>query len=245
MLSSIRASNAWLAALLFAVTSLATTYLLRHHLRDLSEIALTYKTFYPTLRQHPEILYDYSSSASLPDQPDSALAPRIIHQIFLTEGRNPTLSRYEDAIQSCKALHPDWTYIMWTDSTANEFMSQHYPSIWPHYQSYGQSIQRANTLRYALLEHYGGAYLDIDITCRQPLDNLRHVPLLTPGAHPAGVNNAFILSRPHHPFLKHILAGLPSRDLTWGAPYAENMLSTGCGYFGNRVSSQIAAFGRR
>merc|ERR1712000_693159 len=128
---------------------------------------------------------------------------------------------------------------MWTDTTANEFMSQHYPDLWPHYRNYGQSIQRANSLRYALLEHYGGVYLDIDITCRHPLDNIRHIPLLTPGAHPAGVNNAFILARPHHPFLQHLLAGLPSSDLTWGAPYVENMLSTGCALFGNRWMSYV------
>ena len=237
---SIRSANtAWLAALLLVSTSLASTYLLRHHLRDLSELARTYKTFFPTLQQHPEILLRYSApSQQMPISEYSSLelVPKIIHQIFLVEGRNSTLSKYEEAIESCKISHPDWQYTMWTDETADDFMREHYPAIWPHYQNYGQSIQRANVLRYALLEHYGGAYLDIDITCRQPLDNLRHVPLLTPGAHPAGVNNAFILSKPHHPFLQHVLSGLPSRDLTWGAPYVENMLSTGCGYFGNRVS---------
>ncbi|EME80721.1 glycosyltransferase family 32 protein [Pseudocercospora fijiensis CIRAD86] len=122
-------------------------------------------------------------------------------------------------------------------------MKSHYPEIYPHYIHYGQNIQRANVLRYALLHHFGGVYLDLDITCRVALDapleketgvpTLTHLPFLTPAAYPAGVNNAFILSRPHHPFLTDLLRNLPSRDLSWPLPYVENMLSTGCGFFGN------------
>lgn len=161
MLATNRPSNGWLTTLVVGVSVLASTYLLRLHLRDLSEIAGTYRSFYPTLREHPNIAFRYSSSAPTIEGDDIALAPRIIHQIFLTEYRNSTLQKYEAAISSCKDMHPDWQYMMWTDDTANAFMKQHYPVIWPHYQHYGQSIQRANVLRYALLEHYGGAYLDV------------------------------------------------------------------------------------
>lgn len=84
-----------------------------------------------------------------------------------------------------------------------------------------------------MLDHYGGVYLDMDIKCLQPLDGLRDLPFLTPGAFPAGVNNAFILSRPRHPFWEHLLARVEGSDLNWGLPYVENMLSTGCMFFSN------------
>ncbi|EMC95943.1 glycosyltransferase family 32 protein, partial [Baudoinia panamericana UAMH 10762] len=112
-------------------------------------------------------------------------------------------------------------------------MESHYPSIAPHYKRYARTIQQANSLRYALLHHYGGVYLDLDITCLEPLNNLMHLPLLTPGAYPAGVNNAFILARPRHGFLSSLLENLPRHDLRWPMPYVENMLTTGCMYLSN------------
>jgi hypothetical protein len=116
-------------------------------------------------------------------------------------------------------------------------MSEYYPGIFAYYEGYRQTIQRANVLRYALLHHYGGVYLDLDVTCRVPLDDLligEHTPsFLTPAAYPAGVNNAFILTRPGHPFLTALLGRLPSRNLRWGLPYVENMLTTGCMFFTN------------
>lgn len=132
---------------------------------------------------------------------------------------------------------------MWEDETGTAFIKEHYPEILPHYLGYGQNIQRANILRYALLHHFGGVYLDLDVTCLVPIDaplpagssvkSLTDLPWITPGAYPAGVNNAFILSRPGHPFLSELLSRVPSRDLAWPMPYVENMLSTGCMYFSN------------
>lgn len=228
--------------LLCSVLSLLSVLvLLRHHLRDLSDVARTYATFYSYLAHHPGTLHRIAGLEHErdPGQEEIRLAPQIIHQIFLTEGRNASLSKYEPAIDSCKALHPDWTHYLWQDENAAIFVAQYYPALYPHYKGYKQSIQRANTLRYALLDHFGGVYLDLDITCLRQLDDLRDVPFLTPGAYPAGVNNAFILSRPHHRFLQHLVGGLASRDLLWGLPYVENMLSTGCMFFSNRWMSYV------
>ena len=114
-------------------------------------------------------------------------------------------------------------------------MRRYYRNLMPQYEGYKQGIQRANILRYALLDHFGGVYLDLDLTCLHALDNLRHLPFLTPGAYPAGVNNAaFILCRPHHGFLKHLLDAVPQTDLLWGLPYVESMLSTGYMFFSNQ-----------
>ncbi|KAF7195098.1 Inositol phosphoceramide mannosyltransferase 3 [Pseudocercospora fuligena] len=220
-------------------------FLLRQHIRDLGEIARTYSVFHSYIKHNPDVLFGYPSSSS--PRKDISLAepvPKIIHQIFLSDGKtNASISKYEPAIESCKSLHPSWKAYMWTDSDARDFMSKHYPEIYPHYIGYKQNIQRANVLRYALLHHYGGVYVDLDVTCRVALDaqlgegsgvpTLTHLPLLTPGAYPAGVNNAFILSRPKHPFLTELLRKVPSRDISWPMPYVENMLSTGCGFFGN------------
>lgn len=229
--------------LLSLLALLGIIWLLRHHIRDILDVATTYSTFYPYLERHPETLYRFPGSANEFNsaQGELDLAPQIIHQIFLTEGRNSSLSRYDSAIRSCQVLHPNWTYHLWQDEKATTFVAQHYPKLLPHYVSYKQSIQRADILRYALLDHFGGVYLDLDITCLQPLDDLRHLPFLTPGAHPAGVNNAFILSRPHHGVLQHVLSGVASRNLPWVLPYVENMMTAGCMFFSNRWMSYVHA----
>jgi mannosyltransferase OCH1-like enzyme len=227
---------------------IASVLLLRHHIRDLFEVARTYSTFHAYINSHTDVLFRYPPSNPSTSQKEPIALPQpvptIIHQIFLSQGRpGSSLAKYETAIESCKALHPSWEFRMWNDEDAVRFMRQHYPEILPHFVGYRQNIQRANILRYALLHHYGGVYIDLDVTCRVALDaklpngsavdTLTQLPWLTPGAYPAGVNNAFILSRAGHPFLEELLARTPSRDLWWPMPYVENMLSTGCMFFSN------------
>jgi len=223
----------WTVAL-FTITILY----LRHHIQVLSEVVRTYSTFYLYLDNYPDVLYRYSAdetntNASTAAVDETLVVPRMIHQIHLMEGRASVLEKYAPAIQSCQQTHVGWNHTIWTEETGTEFMRTNYPILFPHYSNYKQTIQRANVLRYALLDHFGGVYIDLDVTCRRSLGPLRTIPWLTPAAHPAGVNNAFILSRQGHPFLKSLLAALPERDLSWGLPYIENMLSTGCMYFSN------------
>jgi len=233
------------ALVLAAVT--AFLLLTRHHLRDIVEVATTYATFHSLVQRHAGILYRYpptdSGESGIHNAPDQV--PKVIHQIFLQDGRDSMLQTYGAAIESCRDLQLDWEHKLWTDDNATAFIREHYPVIAPHYESYAQTIQRANVLRYALLDHFGGIYLDQDITCLAPLDDLLHLPWLTPGAYPAGVNNAFILSRPHHPFLQELLGEVPSHDLKWAMPYVENMLSTGCMYFTNRWMAYVRGLARR
>ena len=221
-----------------AALTIATILFLRHHVEVLTEVIRTYSTFYPYLDTHSDVLYRYSEDAttvppSISMTDESLLVPRMIHQIHLMEGRPSVIEKYGAAIESCRETHAGWNYTIWTDETSSTFMRNNYPTIFPHYANYKQTIQRANILRYALLDHFGGVYIDMDVTCRHSLEPLRTIPWLSPAAHPAGVNNAFILSRPGHPFLKTLLAAVPKRDLSWGLPYIENMLSTGCMYFSN------------
>ncbi|GAB7360524.1 hypothetical protein MBLNU230_g8473t1 [Neophaeotheca triangularis] len=216
---------------LCAITLLACLFLAREHIQDLSDIARTYSTFHKLERN----IYSYPNHGQAePSSPhEEQLAPRILHQIFLQEGRNSTLDKYTPARQSCQNIHQDWEHMLWTDANATTFVADYYPHILPHYKTYRQTIQRTNILRYLLIHHFGGVYLDLDITCRVPLDSLTHLPWITPAAHPAGINNAFILARSGHPFLDKVIAAIAGQDLNWGLPYVENMLSTGCMFVTN------------
>ncbi|GAB7324528.1 hypothetical protein MBLNU13_g08434t1 [Cladosporium sp. NU13] len=109
--------------------------------------------------------------------------------------------------------------------------------LYKNYTSYAQTIQRSNILRYLILHHYGGIYLDLDLTCRQPLDNLLHAPFLTSSTSkwPVGINNAFILSRPQHPFLGHLISDerIQEHARDWPSPWLESMITTGFVFLSN------------
>ncbi|KXL44898.1 MAG: glycosyltransferase family 32 protein, partial [Acidomyces sp. 'richmondensis'] len=207
-----------------------------HHIRDLGEVGRTYLTFNRLIKHHQDVLFQYrpSREGKSLNSEQQCRVPKIIHQVFLADGRNSSLDKYEDALASCHRLHPSWEYRLWTDDNSRSFVRDQYANILPHYKNYRQSIQRANILRYLLLHHYGGVYLDLDITCLTPLDELLHLSWLTPGAYPAGVNNAYVLARKRHTFLVKLLQNVPSRDMRWPMPYVENMLTTGCMFFANR-----------
>jgi mannosyltransferase OCH1-like enzyme len=220
------------------------------HIRDLLRCARTYIRF-PKLDLD---LINYPTNATADPSnytaPSHHLVPKYMHQILLNEhhfhdddGPN-RFAKYESARKSCISLHPGWKHILWTDENATDWVRQHYPekrypfddtpAVYQPYIRYHHTIQRTNILRYLLLHHYGGVYLDVDITCRKNLDFLLDVPFLTPAAHPAGINNAFMLARPGHPFLTTLIEQIPKHNLTWsGLPYVENMLSTGCMFISN------------
>jgi len=220
------------------------------HVRDLFQSARTYiksRTVHLDLANYPTKTPDTISDC-IP--PSYSFAPKIIHQILLNEhqfhnGDGPTrFDKYESARNSCIGLHPDWEYKLWTEENATDWVHDHYPAkkypfddtpeVYEPYIHYRQTIQRTNILRYLLLHHYGGVYLDVDITCREKLDPLLRYPFLTPAAHPAGINNAFMVARPGHPFLAELIEQVPKHNLTWmGFPYVENMLSTGCMFISN------------
>lgn len=222
-----------------AVGFVVAVFAVRHHARIIIDMARTYSTFYPTLRKHPDLIYRYPTPALTVEPP-----PRIIHQVALG---NVSIAKYREAMHSCQQLHQGWEFKLWTDVNATDFIRQHYPDILPHYCHYFQHIQRANVLRYAALHYYGGVYLDLDVTCLVALDStpLMDLAFVSPGAHPAGVNNAFIVSRRGHAFLSHLLGAVPSHDLYWGVPfrlpYVENMLSAGCMFFSNMWMSYVRA----
>ncbi|GJN85645.1 hypothetical protein PLIIFM63780_009214 [Purpureocillium lilacinum] len=259
------------ARLLLALAAISLLlYNIRDHISQLGEVARTYATFYSLLRQHPELLYRYHTDGQDTTTPPTILSddaaqdtlttaaaaaasnatriPRIMHQIALGSAN---MSKYADAMATCRAMHPDWEFMLWTDGNASDFIADNYPWVLPHYTRYPQQIQRANILRYAVLHAMGGVYLDLDVACLVRLDDtpLVELPFVSPGAYPAGVNNAFIAARKGHAFLEHLIEAVPRYDMFWGlpmrVPYVENMLSTGCMFFSNRWMSFVRMLYRR
>lgn len=104
-------------------------------------------------------------SPSLPRAPIPHAAwpvPKIIHQTYKT---TEVPEKWREATDSVRSLHPDYEYMFWTDDSAREFIAQHYSWFLPTWDSYPYNIQRSDALRYIVLYHFGGVYIDMDVGC--------------------------------------------------------------------------------
>lgn len=117
--------------------------------------------------------------------------------------------------------------MLWTDEGSREFIAEHYPWFLDTFDGYTYPIQRADVIRYFILYHYGGIYLDLDIGCLRPLDLLLTYPVILPKTIPVGVSNDLMFAEPAHPFLAQTIHNLVTFDHNWILNYPTVMFSTG------------------
>ncbi len=60
----------------------------------------------------------------------------------------------------------------WTDKDNRAFIRSHYPTFLGLYDDYTSNIKKADAVRYFILHHYGGLYVDCDFECLKPFDPL-------------------------------------------------------------------------
>ena len=126
---------------------------------------------------------------------------------------------------------------LWTDEVARDFISSEYPWFLDVWDNYAWPIQRADAIRYFILYHFGGLYLDMDTLCNATIP----LPQIEPdvGHHavfkstrPTGISNDLLISSPRHPVFKAaIYELLMYNDITrlWAPwmPYVAIMISAG------------------
>lgn len=153
------------------------------------------------------------------------LIPKIIHQTWVNES---IPIQWQAGQQAVKDLHSDWEYILWTDGVTHTFIETTYPEYLELFDSYPHAIQRADALRYFVLHHYGGIYLDLDISPFRALDPLLQFPAFACRTVPTGISNDVLGSRPGHPFFKLVINNLGSYKKNWvGSKYITVMYTTG------------------
>ncbi|KAG4304593.1 hypothetical protein PORY_001986 [Pneumocystis oryctolagi] len=152
------------------------------------------------------------------------IIPRIIHQTW----KNETIpEKWLKAYNHCKKLHPDYKHILWTDEKARNFIAQEYPWFLHQYDKYPYPIQRVDSLRYFILVHYGGIYIDLDIECLRPLDPLLSYSAWLRTTTPTGISNDVMGSVPYHPFFLYVINRLKFVSKNWIFPYITVMATTG------------------
>ncbi len=95
--------------------------------------------------------------------------PRIIHQTW-KDNHLPT--DYKQYRQTILDLHPDWEHRLWTDADNRNLIMKTFPWFLKTYDNYKHTIERVDAVRYFILLHYGGVYIDLDMECLKPVDDL-------------------------------------------------------------------------
>ncbi|CAH7685503.1 nucleotide-diphospho-sugar transferase [Phakopsora pachyrhizi] len=163
-----------------------------------------------------------SSELSVSDVPSRI--PKIIHQTWKS---SQIPKKWVAVRESCAALHEDWDYKLWTDESGRELIAQEYPWFLDTYDGYPFPIQRADAVRYFILHHYGGVYMDLDIGCLRPMDSLLRFDMVLPQTVPVGISNDLMFSAKRHPFLEFVIHRLANFDHNYHFNYATVMFSTG------------------
>jgi mannosyltransferase OCH1-like enzyme len=95
---------------------------------------------------------------------------KIVHQIWL-QGIDNVPTKFNKNIKSIKDYNPNYKYIFWDEISIinlmkqnNDYLKTYYKFIFMH--------QKIDFAKYVILYLFGGIYIDIDVECIKPLDQL-------------------------------------------------------------------------
>lgn len=127
--------------------------------------------------------------------------PKTIHRLWSGEPEDVP-EEWKNASNSCIDRNPSFEQYDWTEETALEFIKSHFAWFAPSYIKRLKPRAREEVLRYFLLWHYGGVYMDHDVGCEAPMDPLLlNTAALAPEPTSSGASNNLIASVPNHPFI--------------------------------------------
>jgi len=150
-----------------------------------------------------ERLYNQNSPSKVAYSPDPKI-PKIIHQIWLSGEALPENYLYYQS--TWKKFHPDWEFKLWTLEEIAKFNLKEADIF---YNKARTHAGRSDIFKYELLNRIGGVYVDMDIECFAPIDELIHKysffgalepPLFS--KHAVTIGNNIIGSAPKHKVLE-------------------------------------------
>jgi len=136
------------------------------------------------------------------------MIPRLIHQTAKNTNISEEWTCYQTKV---KALHPDWTYHLWTDEDNLDLVATRFPQYHETYVGLPRNIMRADTIRYMLMYAFGGMYLDLDYEMLKsftPLSGRVVLPRESENKDRIRLGNSIFASEPGHPFWEAVLEEL-------------------------------------
>ncbi|KAK8041550.1 hypothetical protein PG994_014557 [Apiospora phragmitis] len=171
------------------------------------------------------------ANATTPD-PRKPVVTKILHQIFHNwkDPTNNTLpDHWEEARQTCMQLNPTWEHKLWTNENSRAFLKEHFAWYLPTYDGYKFPIQRVDVLRYFLIRHYGGIYLDLDNGCAADLIPLTYYPAFTTDGGQGALSNNIMGGAPEHPYFRLLTEHLIPWNWNWLLPTSSSATAAASG----------------
>jgi hypothetical protein len=118
------------------------------------------------------------------------MIPKKIHHMHRTGDWSKDAEGHvtERCLKSFREINPDYEIILWTNEALIQFMKDEWPEYYDQWAKNHKGTHRRDrlkpwdTARLCVLYKYGGFYMDNDISCMRPLDDL--------------LNNSFVGRRP-------------------------------------------------
>jgi inositol phosphorylceramide mannosyltransferase catalytic subunit len=80
--------------------------------------------------------------------------------------------KFQNWVNTWNLYNPEWNIKLWTDDDNENFIRQHYDYFLDTYLNYSSNIERADSMRYFYLYHFGGLYVDLDFECLRNIEPL-------------------------------------------------------------------------
>jgi len=156
--------------------------------------------------------------------------PRLLHIVWIGRSAQPeSLAGY---VSKWKELMPHWSVRLWTNDDLEEVS----PEVLVKINEAEKGTQKADILKYYIVEKYGGVYVDADVEPVKSLDPLLYLSDLVI-CHDNEItweyiSVGFFAASPNHPVLSKAVELCLNAQLNTDAPH----LTTGPHVFGIAVS---------
>lgn len=97
---------------------------------------------------------------------------KLIHQIWYDIGKGKDIpDKYKEYQKTWLKYFPNAKYILWNEKMGDELMYTKYNKYYDAYKNIKYPIMKIDILRYCILYHYGGMYIDMDYKCLDNFDD--------------------------------------------------------------------------
>ena len=84
---------------------------------------------------------------------DQATIPKIFHQSWVDHNLP---KKFEEWSQSCRRMHPDWEWVLWTNEDNHDLVKKYAPWFLETYEALQSEILRADAARNIYMHVFGG-----------------------------------------------------------------------------------------
>ncbi|CAG8951139.1 hypothetical protein HYFRA_00006537 [Hymenoscyphus fraxineus] len=172
-----------------------------------------------------EVAIAYNTTKDVNDHEYTQRIPKIIHHIWHVwnvgdDADNQAMpGDWSIMRDGCKELNPGWEFKLWTTKSSGEFIAGSYPWFLNTYDGYKYPVQRVDTVRYFLMRHYGGIYMDLDNGCNANLNPTLYYPAFLMDGGRGVLNNNILGAAPNHPFWELLTDSLISYNYDYLFPF--------------------------